>query len=244
MFYENKKQETTEIRSGLPAGKYEIEVIERLRKKRAWEKYLAGNVPVNDFETRRRIISDIEHTEQTFREQEIEDLQTARFELAQEDLQKHAKEVRCRVETRLRLIAKKALLEKKHSLVKIQKQKEREATHRWHSLMGSTERMGTTPRGDHEANVFQVGMTGPHPGIGVSFKFGVKGFEFFVDLSDCGDIEVDAFKSRGWIPCDSLVNVRAKVAGTASLTYDIELWGSAKKNPVFGPPYRSQCPLV
>ncbi|KAL1117734.1 hypothetical protein AAG570_004049 [Ranatra chinensis] len=36
----------------------------------------------------------------------------------------------------------------------------REATHRWHSLMGSTERMGTTPRGDHEANVFYVGVTG------------------------------------------------------------------------------------
>ncbi|KAL1132454.1 hypothetical protein AAG570_010409 [Ranatra chinensis] len=36
---------------------------------------------------------------------------------------------------------------------------------RWHSLMGSTETMGTTPRGDHEANVFYVGVTGLRDGL-------------------------------------------------------------------------------
>ncbi|KAL1139431.1 hypothetical protein AAG570_006415 [Ranatra chinensis] len=41
----------------------------------------------------------------------------------------------------------------------------REATHRWHSLMGSTERIGTTPRGDNAANVFYVGVTGLRDGL-------------------------------------------------------------------------------
>ncbi|KAL1116226.1 hypothetical protein AAG570_005721 [Ranatra chinensis] len=38
-----------------------------------------------------------------------------------------------------------------------------------------------------------------HPGIGVSFKLGVKGFEFFVDLSVCGHIEVGMNQSASRI---------------------------------------------
>ncbi|KAL1115684.1 hypothetical protein AAG570_005974 [Ranatra chinensis] len=49
--------------------------------------------------------------------------------------------------------------------IKKQKTKEIKATHLWHSLMGSTERVGPTPRGDHEANVFHVGVTGLRDGL-------------------------------------------------------------------------------
>ncbi|KAL1122193.1 hypothetical protein AAG570_003598 [Ranatra chinensis] len=57
----------------------------------------------------------------------------------------------------------------------------------------------TNPRGDRHDNVFYLGEAGlrdrqrkkgRYPVIGVSFKFGVKGFDVFVKgFSDCGDIE-------------------------------------------------------
>ncbi|KAL1122837.1 hypothetical protein AAG570_003163 [Ranatra chinensis] len=66
----------------------------------------------------------------------------------------------------------------------------REATHRWYSLMGhcSTRRL----RGRRflsRRDGFKGWVEGDREG---SFKFGVKGFEFFADFSDCGDIEVHA----------------------------------------------------
>ncbi|KAL1114793.1 hypothetical protein AAG570_007617 [Ranatra chinensis] len=44
----------------------------------------------------------------------------------------------------------------------------------------------------HLSNLLRLSDTrGGYPGIGVSFEFGVKGFEFFAkDSSDCVDIEV------------------------------------------------------
>ncbi|KAI1885239.1 hypothetical protein AGOR_G00218120 [Albula goreensis] len=66
---------------GLPAGLAEVEMIERLRLKRAWEATLP---PLNDLaqlEKRQRMMEEMERKEWAFRESEIEKLQEKRLEL-------------------------------------------------------------------------------------------------------------------------------------------------------------------
>lgn len=57
---------------GLPAGLDEVEMIERARKKRAWE---ASLPPLKDFtqlDKRKRMMDEMERKEWAFREKEIE----------------------------------------------------------------------------------------------------------------------------------------------------------------------------
>ncbi|XP_053352971.1 cilia- and flagella-associated protein 91 [Clarias gariepinus] len=72
---------------GLPAGLDEVEMIERARKKRAWE---ASLPPLSDpiqLDKRKRMMEEMERKEWAFREQEIEKLQEARLALLSQFLQ-------------------------------------------------------------------------------------------------------------------------------------------------------------
>ncbi|XP_043927435.1 cilia- and flagella-associated protein 91 [Protopterus annectens] len=66
---------------GLPAGLAEVEMIERARKKRAWEATLPPLNDVSQLEKRRKMMDDMERKEWAFREREIEKLQEARLEV-------------------------------------------------------------------------------------------------------------------------------------------------------------------
>ncbi|KAI7808945.1 putative protein MAATS1, partial [Triplophysa rosa] len=66
---------------GLPAGLAEVEMIERARMKRAWEKTLPPLDDLTQLEKRRRMMEDMERKEWAFREHEIEKLQEVRLTL-------------------------------------------------------------------------------------------------------------------------------------------------------------------
>uniref|UniRef100_A0A671N6W5 Cilia- and flagella-associated protein 91 n=1 Tax=Sinocyclocheilus anshuiensis TaxID=1608454 RepID=A0A671N6W5_9TELE len=66
---------------GLPAGLAEVEMIERVRMKRAWEATLPPLNDLSQLDKRRRMMEEMERKEWAFREKEIEKLQEARLTL-------------------------------------------------------------------------------------------------------------------------------------------------------------------
>ncbi|CAK8694852.1 unnamed protein product [Clavelina lepadiformis] len=66
---------------GLPAGLAEVEMIERARAKRAWERTLPPLNDVTQLDKRKRMMDEMETKEWAIREQEIEKLQEARLEV-------------------------------------------------------------------------------------------------------------------------------------------------------------------
>ncbi|XP_063999438.1 cilia- and flagella-associated protein 91 isoform X2 [Pogoniulus pusillus] len=73
---------------GLPAGLAEVEMIERAREKRAWEATLPAMDSASNIAKRRKMMDHMERKEWAFREQEIEKLQEARFEILKELLRR------------------------------------------------------------------------------------------------------------------------------------------------------------
>ncbi|KAJ9588344.1 hypothetical protein L9F63_018270 [Diploptera punctata] len=73
--------------NGLPAGMHEVEIIERARKKRAWEKLLPTSGDKKSIELMRHMIDTMERDEWLFREAEIETINKMRLELSQKLLQ-------------------------------------------------------------------------------------------------------------------------------------------------------------
>lgn len=61
---------------GLPAGLDEVEMIERARKKRAWEATLPPLNDLTQLDKRNRMMEEMERKEWAFREQEIEKWET------------------------------------------------------------------------------------------------------------------------------------------------------------------------
>ena len=59
---------------GLPAGLAEVEMIERARAKREWEKTLPALNDMEQLKKRQRMMEDMETKEWAFREHEIEEL--------------------------------------------------------------------------------------------------------------------------------------------------------------------------
>lgn len=66
---------------GLPSGLAEVEMIERARAKRAWERTLPPLNDVSQLDKRRRMMDEMERKEWGIREREIEKLQEARLEV-------------------------------------------------------------------------------------------------------------------------------------------------------------------
>uniref|UniRef100_A0A667WWY9 Cilia- and flagella-associated protein 91 n=1 Tax=Myripristis murdjan TaxID=586833 RepID=A0A667WWY9_9TELE len=76
---------------GLPAGLAEVEMIERVRARRAWEATLPPLNDLSQLDKRRRMIEEIETKEWAFREGEIQKLQEARLAVLR-DLQRQREE--------------------------------------------------------------------------------------------------------------------------------------------------------
>ncbi|NWH56757.1 CFA91 protein, partial [Geococcyx californianus] len=76
---------------GLPAGLAEVEMIERARKKRAWEATLPSMNDASQIMKRRKMMAAMERKEWAFREQEIEKLQEVRLEALKKLLQNRQK---------------------------------------------------------------------------------------------------------------------------------------------------------
>jgi len=72
---------TLSYKRGLPAGLAEVEMIERARAKREWEKTLPALNDMEQLKKRQRMMEDMETKEWAFREHEIEELQAIRLEL-------------------------------------------------------------------------------------------------------------------------------------------------------------------
>jgi len=74
---------TLSYKHGLPAGLAEVEMIERARAKRAWEKTLPPLNDISQLQRRKRMMEAMETKEWSFREKEIEELQAIRLEVLQ-----------------------------------------------------------------------------------------------------------------------------------------------------------------
>lgn len=73
---------------GLPAGLAEVEMIERAREKRAWEKTLPPVDDVSQLSKRRAMMEELERKEWVIREREIEKLQQVRLQVLKQILEK------------------------------------------------------------------------------------------------------------------------------------------------------------
>jgi len=78
---------TLSYKYGLPAGLAEVEMIERARAKRAWEKTLPALHDLDQLEKRRKMMEEMETKEWAIREKEIEELQEARLKVLEQLLQ-------------------------------------------------------------------------------------------------------------------------------------------------------------
>ncbi|XP_038613803.1 cilia- and flagella-associated protein 91 [Tachyglossus aculeatus] len=87
---------------GLPAGRAEVEMIERAREKRAWEAALPPLSDVAQLDKRRRMVDEMERREWAFREHEIGKLQEARLAVLRQLLERRAEGRSERSGTRLR----------------------------------------------------------------------------------------------------------------------------------------------
>lgn len=107
---------------GLPAGVFEVQLIERARMKRKWDKYLDEMFQRDaDIEKLKDCIEAIERDEWAFREQAIQDIQNLRYELLVEMFEEIIDKSKLRVEEKLNNlmeIKKREIDEKKMKLRK------------------------------------------------------------------------------------------------------------------------------
>ncbi|XP_075212832.1 cilia- and flagella-associated protein 91-like [Lycorma delicatula] len=111
---------------GLPAGVHEVEIIERARIIRAWNK-LIPNVDTPEIEEKKyKCLSDIERNEWMFREQEIQMIHSLRIEIAQDLISKTKKLHKKRRQDRIDRVtaAKEAEVEQKIKYVREKKERE------------------------------------------------------------------------------------------------------------------------
>ncbi|NXO34059.1 CFA91 protein, partial [Locustella ochotensis] len=73
---------------GLPAGQAEMEIIDRIREKRAWEAALPPMDSPSNIAKRLKMMEDMERKEWAYREEEIEKLQNAKMEVFKKLLQR------------------------------------------------------------------------------------------------------------------------------------------------------------
>ncbi|NWZ65647.1 CFA91 protein, partial [Acrocephalus arundinaceus] len=73
---------------GLPAGQAEMEIIDRIREKRAWEAALPPMDSPSNVAKRLKMMEDMERKEWAYREEEIEKLQKVKMEVFKKLLQR------------------------------------------------------------------------------------------------------------------------------------------------------------
>jgi len=112
---------TLTYKRGLPAGLAEVEMIERARAKRIWEKTLPPLSDVTQLDRRQKMMDEMETKEWAIREQEIEKLQEARLEVLEKLLiQREAKQQELN-DKRLDKLWSKKQKSKEHSILRIRK---------------------------------------------------------------------------------------------------------------------------
>ncbi|XP_014251730.1 cilia- and flagella-associated protein 91-like [Cimex lectularius] len=91
----------------LPAGRHEVEIIERMRKRKAWDRYLSVIYTDDNQDLRSKIISDIEMNENMFREREFELGSVHRLTHAYDMIKEFQDNMEERNEERLKLVMEK-----------------------------------------------------------------------------------------------------------------------------------------
>ncbi|XP_049832187.1 cilia- and flagella-associated protein 91-like isoform X1 [Schistocerca gregaria] len=104
---------------GLPAGMHEVEIIERLRIKRAWEKVLPPMDNPENIKKRKDILEAIERDEWSFREKEIETIHQMRLDLAKHHLDEVQKILSTKMADRLERLRRLKEKEKEIKTTKI-----------------------------------------------------------------------------------------------------------------------------
>ncbi|KAJ0402127.1 hypothetical protein P43SY_000442 [Pythium insidiosum] len=125
------KQESPEVltllhlhhQKGLPAGPAEIEVIERNRKKKAFEASLPPMTDEASFLLRKAMMETQETREWAYREAEIDALHEQRVELLRNALQERDKENEFLAEQRLEVLRQRLLHEKENTMERIQQER-------------------------------------------------------------------------------------------------------------------------
>ncbi|XP_049963450.1 cilia- and flagella-associated protein 91-like isoform X3 [Schistocerca serialis cubense] len=105
--------------NGLPAGMHEVEIIERLRIKRAWEKVLPPMDNPENIQKRKDILEAIERDEWSFREKEIETIHQMRLDLAKHHLDEVQKILSTKMADRLERLRRLKEKEKEIKTTKI-----------------------------------------------------------------------------------------------------------------------------
>ena len=111
---------------GLPVSTKELELIERARIKRQWEKTLPLGKDPASFEKRLRMMEEMELVEWKEREQEIAEVQTKRLQVFQSLLEKRKRENEDVEKERLEKVWIKKLQERDAMLFKLARKKEKE----------------------------------------------------------------------------------------------------------------------
>ncbi|XP_011494481.1 PREDICTED: protein MAATS1-like [Ceratosolen solmsi marchali] len=86
----------------LPAGMHELEIINRMRKRRAWERILPPMDTLANIKIRSALIADLENDEWAFREAEIQFLMNLRMALEDTSMQHKANKKNKQTENRLK----------------------------------------------------------------------------------------------------------------------------------------------
>ena len=108
---------------GLPAGLAEVEMIERMRQKRAFEQSLPPITDEASFELRRRMMEEQELLEWAEREKEIDRIQAERLELLQTAIEARDRENEFVQDQRVEEVRRKKMEEKDRAVAQIQRRR-------------------------------------------------------------------------------------------------------------------------
>ncbi|OXU31100.1 hypothetical protein TSAR_016396 [Trichomalopsis sarcophagae] len=112
--------------NGLPAGVHEIDIINRMRKKRAWEEVLPPMDTTANIKARSALITALEADEWAFREAEIQFIMDLRMNLEEQLMQSKEDEKKKRAESRLKQLDERLGKRKQKELESIRNKFSRE----------------------------------------------------------------------------------------------------------------------
>ncbi|XP_054282322.1 cilia- and flagella-associated protein 91-like isoform X2 [Macrosteles quadrilineatus] len=110
---------------GLPPGRHEVEIVDRLRRKRAWESRLPPLDCPDNINIRFKLIAEMEKSDWQFREKEIEAVHEERMKKSEQLLEEHNLMNRSRLSCRLEYLEEDINRRKEHKLQLIRHEKER-----------------------------------------------------------------------------------------------------------------------
>ena len=108
---------------GLPAGAAEVEMIERARAKREFERSLPPTTDESSFQIRRQMMEEQETREWKAREAEIDRIQARRLQMLEKALEEREQETEFLAEQRVETLRQKRLDEKERKVASIQRQR-------------------------------------------------------------------------------------------------------------------------